>query len=88
MLELTNVIGLFTSTIQAVLPERLQCQYLQLQQIPSLKKSHSNQQKIFLNLQSKTKLQWRIINLDLCNDQLLIQPATQVFIQTDASIKG
>ena len=40
ILELTQVIGLLASTIQAVLPARLQCQYLQLQQISSLKGSH------------------------------------------------
>ena len=40
ILELAQVIGLLASTIQAVLPARLQCQYLQLQQISSLKGSH------------------------------------------------
>ena len=45
ILELTRVIGLLTSTIQAVLPARLQYRYLQLQQISSLKESHSYQQK-------------------------------------------
>ena len=39
ILELTRVIGLLTSTIQAVLPARLQCRYLQLQQISSLKEA-------------------------------------------------
>ena len=65
ILELTRVIGLLTSTIQAVLPARLQCRYLKLQQISSLKESH--QQKIVLNHQSKTELLWWITNLDLCN---------------------
>ena len=88
ILELTRVIGLLTSTIQAVLPARLQCRYLQLQQISSLKESHSYQQKIVLNHQSKTELLWWITNLDLCNDRSLIQPPAQVLIQTDASTKG
>ena len=37
ILELTKVTGLLTSAIQLVLPPRLQCRYLQLQQIASLK---------------------------------------------------
>ena len=67
ILELTRVIGLLTSTIQPVLPARLQCRYLQLQQISSLKESHSYQQKIVLDHQSKTELLWWIANPDLCN---------------------
>ena len=35
ILELTKVIGLFTSAMQAVLPPKLLCQYPQLWQIPS-----------------------------------------------------
>ena len=41
ILELTKVIGLLTSTVQEVLPARLQCRYPQLQKISSLKESHS-----------------------------------------------
>ena len=76
------------STIEAVLPARLQCGYLQLQQILSLNESHSYQQKIVLNDQSKTELLWWITNPDLCNGRPLIQPPAQVPIQTDASTKG
>ena len=83
-----NKSGLLTSTIQAVLPARLQCWYLQLQQISSLKESHSYQQKIVLNYQSKTELLWWTTNLDFCNGQSLIQPLAQVLIQRDASTKG
>ena len=82
------MIGLLASTIEAVLPARLQCGYLQLQQILSLNESHSYQQKIVLNDQSKTELLWWITNPDLCNGRPLIQPPAQVPIQTDASTKG
>ena len=88
ILELTKVIGLLTSTIQPVLQGRLQCRYLQLQQISSLRESHSYQQKIVLDHQSKTELLWWITNLDLCNGRSLIQRPAQVLIQTDASKKG
>ena len=40
ILELTRVISLLTSTIQAVLPARLQCWYLQLQKMSFLNESH------------------------------------------------
>ena len=49
ILDLTKVIGLLISTIQAVLSARFHFWYLQLQQISSLKESHSNQQKNVLN---------------------------------------
>ena len=88
ILELTRVIGLLKSTIQAVLPARLQYRYLQLQQISYLKESHSYQQKIVLDHQSKTELLWWITNLDLCNGRSLVQCPAQVLIQTDASTKG
>ena len=84
ILELTRVIDLLTSTIQAALSARLRCRYLQLQQISSLKESHSYQQKTVPNHQSKTELLLWITNIDLCN----VQPPAQALIQTDASIKG
>ena len=59
-----------------------------LQQISYLEESHSYQQKIVLSHQSKTELQWWIINTDLYNGWSLIQPPAQVYIQTGASRKG
>ena len=41
LLDLTKLIGIFSSTIQAVLPARLQFPFLQQQQILSLKEIHS-----------------------------------------------
>ena len=41
LLDLTKLIGIFSSTIQAVLPGRLQFRFLQQQQILSLKQTHS-----------------------------------------------
>ena len=61
-----------TSTIQAVLPARLNCRFPQIQQIPSLLENLSYLDKI----KSKTE-----------SSQTLIQPPTQVLIQIDASTK-
>ena len=49
ILELTRLIGLLTSTIQAVLPARLNCRFLQIQQISYLSENLSYLDKIVLN---------------------------------------
>ena len=72
ILELARLTGLLTSTIQAVLPARLNCRFPQIQQISSLLENLSYLDKI----KSKTEL-----------SRTLIQPPTEVLIQTDASTK-
>ena len=49
ILELTRLIGLLMSTIQAVLPARLNCRFLQIQQISYLSENLSYLDKIVLN---------------------------------------
>ena len=56
VLELTRLIGLFTLTNQAVLPARLNCRFLQIQQISSLSENISYLYKIVLNENSKIEL--------------------------------
>ena len=58
ILELTKLIGLLTSNIQAVLPARLNCRFLQMQQISSLSKNLSYLDKIVLNENSNIELKW------------------------------
>ena len=53
ILELTRLIGLLMSTIQAVLPARLNCRFLQIQQISSLSENLSYLDIIVLNEKSK-----------------------------------
>ena len=55
ILELTKLIGLFTLTIQAVLPARLNCCFLQIQRISSLSEN-IYLYKIVLNENSKIEL--------------------------------
>ena len=88
ILELTRLIGLLTSTFQAVLPTRLNCRFLQIQQILSLSENLSYLDKIVLNENSKIELKWSVQNLELCNGQALIQPPAEVLIQADVSTKG
>ena len=86
--RINKVIGLLSSTVQAVLPARLQFRYLQQQQIQSLKAQKSYQHTLILNKQSKEELIWWVNNLNLSNGRYLVQPLAQVVIQTDASMKG
>ena len=88
LLDLTKLIGTLSSTIQAVLPARLQFCFLQQQHILSLKQtqsyltmvkvdSHGKKQVVIVGQQSGT-----------LHGRLVTQPQTQVLIQTDASKKG
>ena len=77
ILELTRLIGLLTSTIPAVLPARLNCRFLQIQQISSLSENLSYLDKI-VNENSKIELKWWVQSLELCNGQILIQPPAEV----------
>ena len=77
-----------SSTIQAVLPARLQFCFLQQQQILSLKQSQSYLTLVKLTPMAKNELLWWVNNLELCNGRLVIQPQAQVLIQTDAFKKG
>ena len=67
VLELARLIVLLTSTIQAVLPARLNCRFLQIQQISSLLENSVYLDKIVLNENSKIELKWWVLNLELCN---------------------
>ena len=88
ILELTSLIGLLTSIIQAVLPARLNWHFLQMQQMSSLFENLSYLDKIVLNENSKIELNLWVQNLELCNGRALIQPPAELLIQTDASTKG
>ena len=57
VLKLTKLIGLLTSTIPTVLPARLNCRFLQMQQISSLSENLSYIDKIILNKNSKIELE-------------------------------
>ena len=74
-LQLTQLVGLLSSTIQAVLPAQIQFRYLQLQQVSALKGGISYKEKIILNDQALGELQWWIENLTY-------------FMQADASLEG
>ena len=87
ILELTKLIGLLTSTIEAVLPAGLNCRFLQMQQISSLLENLSYLDKIVLNENSKIELKRWAQNLNLCNGWALIQPLAEVLIHCVISVR-
>ena len=88
ILELTRLLGRLSSTIQAILPARIQFRHLQHQQILALKQSQSFLSKVVLGKDSLEELKWWIENIKLSNGRNLIQPTSQTLLQTDASLKG
>ena len=88
VLELTELIGLLTSTIQAVLLARLNWRFLQIKQISSLSENLSYLDEMFLSKNSESELKWWVQNSELSHGGALIQPPAEVLIQTDASTRG
>ena len=88
ILQLTKLIGLLSSTAQAVLPAQLQFRYLQQIQVELLSRDPSYQHQVTLNSSAKQELLWWVQNLKLCNGRCLVQPQAQMVIQTDASKTG
>ena len=88
IMELTKLVGKLFFTDQAVLPGRLQCRYLQQQQIQAVRETNSYQTKVKLNQQSLAELKWWKENLLLQNGKPLKIGIPQLIIQTDASKTG
>ena len=65
ILQLTKLIGLLSSTAQAVLPAQLQLRLLQQIQVESLSRDPSYQHQVTLNSSMKEELLWWVQNLKL-----------------------
>ena len=88
IMELTKLLGKLSFTAQALLPGRIQCRYLQQQQIQAVREANSYQAKVKLNQQSLAELKWWKENLLLQNGKPLKIGMPQLIIQTDASKTG
>ena len=88
IMDLTKLIGKLGSTVQVIRPAELQGQYLQRLQIQALKLSKCYHAKVHLDKDAKDELFWWIKNFRLYNGKSLILPPTDLYILTDASIKG
>ena len=69
--ELTQFIGKLTSTIQAILPTKLQIRFLQQIQIKALRKSLAYESLITLDLQAMEELSWWMTNIKMYNGRPL-----------------
>ena len=58
LVELTRVMGLLSSTIEAMEPVKIQLTFLQLQQIVCLRENMNYQSVVTLNIKSRTELTW------------------------------
>ena len=63
IMEVTKLLGKLSFTAQTVLPRRIQCRYLQQQQIQAVRELNSYQTKIKLSQQSLAELRWWKENL-------------------------
>ena len=88
ILQLKKGLGHLISTIQTVLPARLNNRFLQQKQIQALKEKKSCLANITLNNNSKHELLWRIKNLEIFNRTSLLKQVPQLVLQSDASLTG
>ena len=71
IMELNKLLGKLPFPVQAVLPGRIHCRYLQQQQIEAVRETNSYQTKIRLSQQSLAELEWWKENLLLQNNKTL-----------------
>ena len=71
IMELTKLLGKLSFTAQEVLPGRIQCSYLQQQQIQAVRQTNSYQTKVKQNQQSLPQLKWWNENLLVHNGKTL-----------------
>ena len=88
VLSLIKLIGLLSSTVQAILPGKIQFRFLQQEQISSLKRQGSYQGYVILRNLARQELLWWIENIRLSNGRKIQQEEPQMTIQTDGSTKG
>ena len=86
--ELSNFLGLLTSSIQAVFPAPLHYRHLQRLKNLSLNTLQSYDVIIPLDSQAKEELVWWRDHLQAWNGKALFQKSVDLVIETDASRKG
>ena len=86
--ELSKVLGLLSSSIQAVFPAPLHYRYLQQAKNSVLKKQNSYEALISLNSDALEEVRWWRNNLIAWNGRALLHQSTDLTIETDASLQG
>ena len=87
VLNLTKLIDLLSSTVEAILPARIQFLYFQQEQILALQKKGSYSGHVTLGNLASKELLWWMENLKLCNGRKIQQREPHIIIQRDASTK-
>ena len=85
--QLAHLIGVFSSTLPAILPAPLHYRGLQLLKHQALKKGGYDV-ILPLSQEAKDDLLWWIQNLSLVNGQPLVRDQPSLLIETDASLMG
>jgi hypothetical protein len=86
--ELSKFLGLLSSSIQAVFPAPLHYRYLQQANNFVLKRQKSYEALVNLDSEALQEVQWWKNNLVAWNEKALLQQATDLTIETDASLQG
>ena len=86
--DLTKLLGKLTSTIQAILPAKLQIRFLQQIQTQALRKNMTYESVITLGQQAKEELSWWITKMQIYNGKPLLIVSPGLIISSDASKKG
>ena len=84
ILNITKLIFLLSSTVEAILPVRIQFRYLKQEQILTQQKKGSYSVHVTLGSLARDELLWWMINLKLCNRMKIQQWESHIIIQTDA----
>ena len=86
--DLTKLPGKLTSTIQSILPVKLQIRFLQQKQIQALRKNMTDESVITLDQLAKEQLSWWVTKMQIYNRKSLLISSPDLTMFSDASKKG
>ena len=85
---LAKLIGVLSSTVQAVLPAPLHYRELQMLKTKGLMYGKSYGTTVMLTPECLAELRWWILHLDQCNAKSVLSPGPDLIIESDASRSG
>lgn len=83
--EMSQLIGKLISTMQAVIPAKLQCRFMQMTQIKGLLENKHYEAMIPISVEVKTELRWWINQLEVSNGKSIIGSNPSMILTSDAS---
>ncbi|CAC5393416.1 unnamed protein product [Mytilus coruscus] len=88
VMQLTQLTGKLSSSMQAIFPANLQSRFLQMDQIKGLLKGKSYEQKIILSQTARDEIIWWVTKIEEFNGKAIITPCPDNVITSDASNLG